>query len=126
MRKLKVHIRQFCVNKKGEKKPGKNGITLELEEFEELVKLVPKVKDSIARYELRDTRISSSPFELDLPVLDLDMVFYHLHHRKSLFQSLETRNFWVVNPYFLHHHHLLFLMYPHHSSNVLWKMIWMI
>ena len=75
MGKLKVHIRQFYVNEKGEKKPGKNGITLELEEFEVLAKLVPKVQDSIARYELRDTGIPSSPFELDLPVLDLDTVF---------------------------------------------------
>ena len=75
MGKLKVHIRQFYVNEKGEKKPGKNGITLELEEFGELVKLIPKVQDSIARYELRDTGTLSSPFELDLPVLDLDTVF---------------------------------------------------
>ena len=75
MGKLKVHIRQFYVNKKGEKKPGKNGIVLELDEFKALAKLVPKVQDSIARYELRDTEIPSSLFELDLPVLDLDTVF---------------------------------------------------
>ena len=75
MGKLKVHIGQFYMNEKGEKKPGKNGITLELEEFEESVKLVPKVQGSIARYELRDTGIPSSPFELNLPVLDLDTVF---------------------------------------------------
>ena len=75
MGKLKVHIRQFYVNEKREKKPGKNGIVLELDEFEALAKLVPKVQDSIARYELKDTGIPSSPFELDLPVLDLDTVF---------------------------------------------------
>ena len=75
MGKLKIHIRQFYVNEKGEKKPGKNGITLDLEEFDQLVKLIPQVKMSIERYELRDTGISSSPFELDLPVLDLDTVF---------------------------------------------------
>ena len=75
MGKLKVHIRQFYVNEEGEKKPGKNGIVLDLEEFEALVKVVPKVQDSIARYELKDTGILSSPFELDLPVLDLDTVF---------------------------------------------------
>ena len=40
-----------------------------------MAKLVPKVQDSIARYELKDTGIPSSPFELDLPVLDLDTVF---------------------------------------------------
>ena len=75
MGKLKVHIRQFYLNKKEEKKPGKNGIVLELDEFETLAKLVAKVHDSIARYELKDTGIPSSPFELDIPVLDLDNVF---------------------------------------------------
>ena len=73
--KLKVHIRQFYVNERGENKPGKNGIVLELEEFEALAKLVPKVQDSIAKYEIRYTGIPSSPFELDLPVLDLDTDF---------------------------------------------------
>ena len=63
--KLKVHIRQFYVNEKAESKPGKNGTVLDLEEFEALVKVVPKVQDSIARYELKDTGIPSSPFELD-------------------------------------------------------------
>ena len=70
--KLKVHIRQFYVNKKGESKPGKNGIVLDLEEFETLAKLVPKAQNSIAKYEIGDTGIPSSPFQLDLPVLDLD------------------------------------------------------
>ena len=70
--KLKVHIRQFYVNEKGESKPGKNGIVLDLEEFEALAKLVPKVQNSIAKYETGDTGIPSSPFQLDLPVLDLD------------------------------------------------------
>ena len=63
------------MNEKGEKKPGKNDITLELKEFEALAKLVPKVQDCIGRYKLKDTGIPSSPFELDLPVLDLDTVF---------------------------------------------------
>ena len=71
MGKVNVYILQFYINGNGEMKPGKSGITLELEEFEELV----KSQDSIARYELRDTGISSSPSELDLPVLDLDTVF---------------------------------------------------
>ena len=34
-------------------KPGKNGITLEIEEFYELVKLIPQVKTSIERYEMK-------------------------------------------------------------------------
>ena len=75
MGKLKVHIRQFYVNEKGQNKPGKNGIVLELDEFEALAKLVPKVQDRIARYELKDTGIPSSPFEPDFPVLDIDTVF---------------------------------------------------
>ena len=74
MGKLKVHIRQFYVNGNGEMRPGKNGITLEIEEFDELVKLIPKVQDSIARYELKDTGIPSSLFKLNLPVLDLDTI----------------------------------------------------
>ena len=53
-------------------KPGKSGI---IEEFYELVELIPQIKTSIERYELKDTGIPSSPFKLDLPVLDLDMVF---------------------------------------------------
>ena len=63
------------MNEKGEKKPGKNGIVLELDEFETLAKLVPIVQDNTARYELKDTGIPSSPFELDLLVLDSDTVF---------------------------------------------------
>ena len=50
-------------------------ITLELEEFDQLVKLIPQIQESISKYELRDTGIPSSPFKLDLPVLDLDTVF---------------------------------------------------
>ena len=72
MGKLKVHIRHLCVNEKGEKKPGKYGITME---FDAMVRLIPQIQESIARYELQDTGISSSPFELDLPVLDLDTNF---------------------------------------------------
>ena len=53
----------------------RTGVTFSVEEFNELVKLSPKVQESIARYELRDTGISSGPFELVLPVLDLDMIF---------------------------------------------------
>ena len=75
IRKLKVHIRNFYVNGNGEIRPGKSGITLEIEEFYELVKLIPQVKRSIERYEREDTGIPSSPFKLDLPVLDLDTVF---------------------------------------------------
>ena len=72
MGKVNVYILQFYINGNGEMKPGKSNITLELEEFEELVKFIPKVQDSLARYELRDIGIPSRPLELDLPVLYLD------------------------------------------------------
>ena len=72
---FKVHICQFYVNRNGEIKPGKSGITLELNKFDKLVELIPQIKRSIERYELKDTVIPSSPFQLDLPVLDLGLVF---------------------------------------------------
>ena len=75
MGKLKVYIRQFYVNGNGEIKPGKSGIVLEIKEFEKLIELIPQIKKSIESYELKDTVIPSSPFQLDLPVLDLDTVF---------------------------------------------------
>ena len=71
---LKVHIRQFYVNENGEI-ASRIGVTLSVEEFNKSVKLIPKVQESIARYELRNTGIFSGPFELFLPVLDLDTVF---------------------------------------------------
>ena len=53
-------------------KPGKSGITLELDKFDELVKLILQIKRSIKRYELKDTGVSTTPMELDLPLLNLD------------------------------------------------------
>ena len=75
MGKLKVHIRQFYIDGNGEMKPGKSGIVLEIEEFYKLVELIPQIKRSTERYELKYSEIPSSPFQLDLPVLDLDSVF---------------------------------------------------
>ena len=51
---LKVHIRQFYVNGNGETKASRIGITLSVEEFNELVKLMPKIKDSITQYKLQN------------------------------------------------------------------------
>ena len=50
MGKLKVHIRQFYVNRNGEIKPGKSGIVLEIEEFYKLVELISQIKRSIESY----------------------------------------------------------------------------
>ena len=44
MGKVNVYILQFYVDGNGEMKPCKSGITLELKEFEEFVKLIPKFK----------------------------------------------------------------------------------
>ena len=121
MGKLKVHIRQFYVDGNGQVKPGKSSITLEIKEFDKLVEFIPQIKESIERYELKDTVIPSSPFHLDLPVLDLDTVFLPFHHRKNLLQSLETRNFSTVNPNILHHHHHLPCLMQPHSWNLLLK-----
>ena len=63
---LKVHIRQFYVNENGEMKASRIGITLSVEEFNELVKLIPKIQDSIAQYKLHDIGPSPPP---PLPVL---------------------------------------------------------
>ena len=40
---LKVHIKQFYVNENGEMKASRIGVTLSVEEFNQLVKLIPKI-----------------------------------------------------------------------------------
>ena len=64
---LKVHVRQFYVNENGEIKASRIGVTLSVEEFNELVTLVSKVQDSIAQYKLQDTGPSPPPPLPDLP-----------------------------------------------------------
>ena len=64
---LKVHIRQFYVNGNGEMKASRIGITLSVEEFNELVKLIPKIKDSITQYKLRNIAPSPPPLLAVLP-----------------------------------------------------------
>ena len=63
---LKVHVRQSYVNENGEMKASKIGVTLSVEEFNELVKLIPKIQDSIAQHKLQDIGSSIPP---PLPVL---------------------------------------------------------
>ena len=58
---LKVHISQFYVNGNGETKAGRIRITLSVEEFNELVKLIPKIKDSITQYKLQNIAPSPPP-----------------------------------------------------------------
>ena len=61
---LKVHIRQFYVNENGEIKASRIGITLSVEEFNELVKLFPKIQDSITQYKLQNIGPSPPPLLL--------------------------------------------------------------
>ena len=110
---LKVHIRQFYVNE-NEEIASRIGVTLSVEEFNELVKLISQVQESIARYEMRDTGFSTSPSHSRFG-------YGFLTISAILFQSLKTSNFWIVNPNFLHYHHLLLPMYHHHSSTLLLK-----
>ena len=63
---LEVHIRQFYVNENGEIKASRIGITLSVEEFNELVKLIPKIQDSITQCKLQN--IGPSP----PPLIDLE------------------------------------------------------
>ena len=55
------------MNENGEMKASRIGITLSVEEFNELVKLIPKIQDSIAQSKLHD--IASSPPPPPLAVL---------------------------------------------------------
>ena len=62
---LKVHIRQYYVNENGEIKASRIGVTHSVEEFNELLKLIPKVQDSITQYKLQDTGPSPPPPLID-------------------------------------------------------------
>ena len=84
----KVHIKQFYVNKNGEIKAGKIRITLSVEEFNKLVKLIPKVQDSIAQYKLQDTGPSPLPPLPDLlpPLIDpfLEKILTDLYPKEQI------------------------------------------
>ena len=64
---LKIHIRQCYVNENGEMKASRTGVTLSVDEFNELVRLISKVQDSIPRYGLQDTGPSPPSSFPDLP-----------------------------------------------------------
>ena len=96
-------------------KLGKSGITLEIEEFYELVELIPQVKRSIERYEREDTGIPSSPFKLDLPVPDFDTVFLPSPPSQEPIPIIGDEELLTSLPNVLHHHHRPFPMYHHHT-----------
>ena len=85
---LKVHIRQFYVNGNGEMKASRIGITLSVEEFSELVKLMPKIKDSITQYKLQNIAPSLPPplAVLPPPLIDpsLEKILSDLDSKEKL------------------------------------------
>ena len=91
---LKVHIRQFYVNGNGEMKASRIGITLSVEEFNELVKLIPKIQDSIVRYKLQEIG-PSPPAALPVlppPIIDLEKILTDLGAKEKLerYQDLDA------------------------------------
>ena len=69
---LKGHIRQFYVDENGEMKASRIGVTLSVEEFKEMVKLIPKIQDSIVQHKLHDIGPSIPP---PLPVLPPPLIY---------------------------------------------------
>ena len=85
---LKVHIRQFYVNGNGEMKASRIGITLSVEEFNELVKRIPKIKVSITQYKLQNIAPSPPPplAVLPPPLIDpsLEKILSDLDSKEKL------------------------------------------
>ena len=75
---FKVHIRQFYVNGNGEMKAGRIGTTLSVEELNELVKRILKIKDGITQYKLQN--IGPSP----PPIIDLEKILTDLGPKGKL------------------------------------------
>ena len=75
---LKVHIRPFYVKENGEMKANRVGVTLSVEEFDVLVKLIPKIQDSIAQYKLHDIDPSPSP------LIDLEKILTDFSPKETL------------------------------------------
>ena len=76
---LKVHIRQFYVNENSEMKASRIGITLSVEEFNEPVKLTPKLQNSIRQYKSHHIGPSPPP-----PLIDLDKILTDLSPKEKL------------------------------------------
>ena len=67
-------------------KASRIGITLSVEEFNELVKLIPKIQDSIVRYKLLEIGPSPPPPlpVLPPPIIDLEKILTDLGPKEKL------------------------------------------
>ena len=67
-------------------KASRIGVTLSVEEFNELVKLIPKIQDSIAQYKLQNIGLSPPPLlpVLPPPVIDLEKILTDLSPKEKL------------------------------------------
>ena len=77
---VKIHIRQFYVNEKGEMRTGRVGIALTVEESENMVNLIPQVRNSIVNMRQsneKDTKVNS--IQIPFPVIEDEVIFPDLN-----------------------------------------------
>ena len=73
------------MNGNGEMKASRIAITLSVEEFNELVKLIPKIQDSIVQYKLQEIGPSTPPLPvLPPPIIDLEKILTDLEPKEKL------------------------------------------
>ena len=76
------------MNENGEMKDSRIGVTLSVEEFNELVKLIPKIQDSIVQYKLYEIKPSPPPplAVLSPPLIDpsLEKILSDLDSKEKL------------------------------------------
>ena len=65
--RIRIHVRQFYTDFYGKKKPGKTGISMNIREFEELVKLVPKLQEDLMNINSQFTNINDNKSEAVKP-----------------------------------------------------------
>lgn len=73
---VKIHIRLFYVNEKGETRAGRVGISLTVEEFENMVNLIPQVKNSTVNMtQSSEKNIKVNSIQILFPVIEDEVIF---------------------------------------------------